>query len=66
LKRDRAVQVESQYAGSHARFSASSAYFELVDRRIADIAEARLPGLQIIGQFIERLPSSKRKSFRFG
>jgi uncharacterized membrane-anchored protein len=49
-----AGQVESQYAATHSRFSASSAYFELVDRRIADIAEARLAGLQTIGEFMER------------
>jgi uncharacterized membrane-anchored protein len=35
-----AGQVESQYAATHSRFSASAAYFELVDRRIADIAES--------------------------
>jgi uncharacterized membrane-anchored protein len=52
--------VESQYAGSHARFSASSAYFELVDRRLADIREARLAGLQTIGEFIDRRLSPAR------
>jgi uncharacterized membrane-anchored protein len=55
-----AGQVESQYAGSHARFSASSAYFELVDRRIADIGESRLAGLQTIGEFMERRLSPAR------
>ena len=49
-----AGQVESQYATTHSRFSASSAYFELVDRRIADISEARLAGLQTIGEFMDR------------
>ena len=49
-----AGHVESQYAGTHSRFSASAAYFELVDRRIADIAESRLAGLQTIGEFMER------------
>ena len=52
--------IESQYAGSHARFSASTAYFELVDRRLADIRETRLPGLQTIGEFIERRLSPAR------
>ncbi len=55
-----AGQVESQYAGSHARFSASSAYFELVDRRVSDIGETRLPGLQTIGEFIDRRLSPAR------
>src|SRR5688572_13873242 len=55
-----AGQVESQYAGTHSRFSASSAYFELVDRRIADIGESRLAGLQTIGEFMERRLSPAR------
>jgi uncharacterized membrane-anchored protein len=52
--------VESQYAETHSRFSASAAYFELVDRRIADIAESRLPGLQTIGEFMDRRLSPAR------
>jgi uncharacterized membrane-anchored protein len=55
-----AGQVESQYAATHSRFSASSAYFELVDRRIADIAESRLAGLQTIGEFMDRRLSPAR------
>jgi uncharacterized membrane-anchored protein len=55
-----AGQVESQYAETHSRFSASAAYFELVDRRIADIAESRLPGLQTIGEFMDRRLSPAR------
>lgn len=49
-----AGQVESQHAASHSRFSASAAYFELVDKRIADIDEAALPGMQTIGEFMDR------------
>ncbi len=49
-----AGQVESQHAATHSRFSASSAYFELVDRRIADISESRLAGMQTIGEFMDR------------
>ncbi|MDP3620233.1 MAG: DUF3422 domain-containing protein [Ramlibacter sp.] len=55
-----AGEVESQYAATHSRFSASSAYFELVDRRIGDIAESRLAGLQTIGEFMERRISPAR------
>jgi uncharacterized membrane-anchored protein len=55
-----AGQVESQYAATHSRFSASSAYFELVDRRIADIAETRLAGMQTIGEFMDRRLSPAR------
>ena len=57
-----AGQVESQYAATHSRFSASAAYFELVDRRIADISESRLAGLQTIGEFMERRLSPARST----
>ncbi len=49
-----AGQVESLYASQHSRFSASRAYFELVDRRIQDIRETRIPGFQSIGEFMDR------------
>jgi len=57
-----AGEVESQYAATHSRFSASAAYFELVDRRIADIAESRLAGLQTIGEFMNRRLSPARST----
>ena len=57
-----AGQVEGQYAATHSRFSASSAYFELVDRRIQDIGESRLGGLQTIGEFMERRLSPARST----
>lgn len=55
-----AGQVESQHAATHARFSASTAYFELVDKRISDIDESALPGMQTIGEFLERRLSPAR------
>lgn len=55
-----AGEVESQYAATHSRFSASAAYFELVDRRIEDIGESRLAGLQTIGEFMDRRLSPAR------
>jgi uncharacterized membrane-anchored protein len=57
-----AGQVESQYATTHSRFSASSAYFELVDRRIDDIAESRISGLQTLGEFVDRRLSPARST----
>ena len=57
-----AGQVESQYAATHSRFSASKAYFELVDRRIADLAESRLAGLQTIREFMDRRLSPARST----
>ena len=49
-----AGQVESQHAATHSRFSASAAYFELVDKRINDIGESRLAGMQTIREFMDR------------
>lgn len=49
-----AGEVESLYARTHARFSASAAYFELVQRRIAELHEERVHGLQTLGEFMDR------------
>lgn len=49
-----AGDVESQHASTHSRLSASAAYFDLVDKRIRDIAESRLPGMQTIRDFMDR------------
>lgn len=49
-----AGEVESLYAQSHTRFTAAAAYFELVDQRIAQLRETRLPGLQTFAEFMER------------
>lgn len=55
-----AGEVESRYAETHARFSASAAYFELIDQRIRELGETPTPGLQTIGEFIERRLSPAR------
>lgn len=57
-----AGQVESHYAASHSRFSASTAYFELVDKRIDDITETRLVGMQTIREFMDRRLSPARST----
>jgi len=57
-----AGQVESQYAATHSRFSASKAYFELVDLRIADLVESRLAGMQTIREFMDRRLSPARST----
>ena len=48
------AQIESEEAKSRFRFTASDAYYELVRRRIAELRETRLPGLQTFGEFTER------------
>lgn len=49
-----AAELEGLYAGTHARFSASAAYDELVRQRLAEIAEQRIEGMQTLCDFIER------------
>jgi uncharacterized membrane-anchored protein len=57
-----AGQVESQHAATHSRFSASVAYFELIDKRIAELNESVLPGMQTIGEFMDRRLSPARST----
>lgn len=49
-----AAELEGQYAATHARFAASAAYDDLVRQRLADIAEARIDGMQSLRDFMER------------
>ena len=49
-----AAEVESSLAASQFRFGACRAYFELVTRRIAELRESRLTGLQTIDEFMAR------------
>ncbi|MDP1790380.1 MAG: DUF3422 domain-containing protein [Methylibium sp.] len=49
-----AREVESTYARHHSRFSASSAYFDLVEQRIDELRETRLEGLQTVREFVDR------------
>lgn len=52
------TELEAAIAGrsaeTHFRFGAAAAYYELVQRRIAELREDRLQGLQTFGDFIER------------
>lgn len=49
-----AATVENQLAATNFRFGAARAYYALVKRRIAELREERLPGLQTIEEFMER------------
>lgn len=49
-----AGRVESELASSQFRFGACRAYSDLVLTRIAELREQRLPGMQTIGEFMER------------
>ncbi len=48
------ARVERWDAEHSYRFSASAAYYELVQRRIAELREVRITGMQTFGEFIER------------
>lgn len=49
-----AAQVESAIASSQYRFGASRAYHALVNSRISELRERRIPGLQTIEEFMAR------------
>jgi len=49
-----AAEVESGLAASQFRFGACRAYFELVTRRIEELRESRLPGVQTLEEFMAR------------
>jgi uncharacterized membrane-anchored protein len=48
------AEIDSRQAANWYRFSAASAYYELVQRRIADLREHRIEGLQLFQEFTER------------
>ena len=49
-----AARVESAIASSQYRFGASRAYYALVNARISELRERRIPGLQTIEEFMAR------------
>ena len=49
-----AATVESEVAANSFRFGASRAYYDLTKRRIAELREERLTGLQTIEEFMDR------------
>ncbi len=49
-----AADVESKLSASQFRFGACRAYFELVNTRIGELREQRLPGIQTIEEFMVR------------
>jgi uncharacterized membrane-anchored protein len=48
------AEIESNDAETQFRFSAAAAYYDLVHRRIVDLREERIEGLQTFQEFIER------------
>ncbi len=48
------ADIDSGVSDNHFRFSAAAAYYELVQRRIAELREERIRGLQTFHEFTER------------
>jgi len=48
------AEIESRESAHHYRFTAAAAYYELVQRRIEDLREERIQGLQTFREFTER------------
>jgi uncharacterized membrane-anchored protein len=48
------AQIESRHAENFNRFSATTAYYDLVQRRIDELREARVAGLQTFREFTAR------------
>jgi uncharacterized membrane-anchored protein len=48
------AEIESRESANHYRFSAATAYHELVQRRIQELREVRIQGLQTFKEFTER------------
>ncbi len=57
-----ATEVESIFANSHSRFSASAAYYSLVSARVSELHELALPTLQTLHQFLDRRLSPAMKT----
>lgn len=49
-----ATEVENSLSSTHFRLAASTAYFKLVRRRIDELREERIQGIQLFGEFMER------------
>ena len=48
------ARIQTRTAEAEYRFSAAAAYYEIVQRRIAELREQRIPGMQTFGEFTER------------
>ncbi|MEM6497690.1 MAG: DUF3422 domain-containing protein, partial [Pseudomonadota bacterium] len=46
--------IQKRQAESHYRLGAAGAYYEIVERRIRELREQRIPGFQTFREFVER------------
>lgn len=48
------AEIESRHSESYGRFAAATAYYDLVRRRILELRESRVAGLQTFNEFTDR------------
>ena len=48
------AEIESRHSDNYSRFAAATAYYDLVRRRIVELRETRVSGLQTFQEFTER------------
>ena len=49
-----AAQIENSHSQTQFRFAAGASYYDLVKRRVQELREDRLSGLQTFGEFLQR------------
>ncbi len=59
-----AAEIESRQSESQFRFAAAGSYYELVERRIEELREERIEGLQTFHEFVERRLSPAMRTCR--
>ena len=59
-----AAEVEALSASTANRFSASEAYFALVERSIQELRESRVEGVQMVEEFMDRRLDPARRTCR--
>lgn len=59
-----AAQIENRHSETQFRFAASASYYDLVKRRVQELREERLSGLQTFGEFMQRRLSPAMRTCR--
>ena len=49
-----AAEIENCFSSTHTRFVKTAAYYQLVEQRINELKEVRIPGVQTINEFLNR------------
>ncbi len=49
-----AAEIENSFSSTYTRFVKTAAYYQLVEQRIRELKEVRIPGVQTINEFLNR------------